>query len=89
MKDIWVTNKFGISNVLRFMQDNTRLYRMIKLLRFQLKNSNSNPIYEAYLALETLAEVAMSLQDLEVAHDAAIFPNPMQAEEVLEDQQKK
>ena len=28
---------------LRFMKDNTRIYRMIRLLRLQMKNSNSNP----------------------------------------------
>ena len=60
---------------LRFMKDNTRLYRMIKLLRLQMKNSNPNS--QAHLALETLAEAAISLQDLEAAHDAAIIPNPI------------
>ena len=30
----------------------------------------------------------MSLQDLEAAQDAIVFPNPMQAKEVLEDQQQ-
>ena len=71
---------------LRFMQDNTRVYRMIRLLRLQLKNYNSNPISQAYLALETLVDATMGLQDLEAAQDAAGFPNPMQLEEVPEDQ---
>ena len=47
---------------------------------------NSNPNSQAHIALETLAEAAISLQDLEAAHDAAAFPNPMQVEEVLEGQ---
>ena len=67
---------------LRFMKDNTRLYRMIRLLRLQMKNSNPNP--RTHLALETLAETAISLQNLEVAHDIADIPNLMQVEEVPE-----
>ena len=48
---------------LRFMKDNTRLYRMIRLLRLQVKNSNSNPSSQTHFALETLAEAATSFQD--------------------------
>ena len=69
---------------LRFMKDNTRLYRMIRLLRLQMKNSNSNPSSQACFALETLAEAATSFQDLEAAHDAAVLTNPMQIEEIPE-----
>ena len=43
---------------LRLMKDNARLYRMIRLLRLQMKNSNSNPSSQDHFALETLAEVA-------------------------------
>ena len=60
---------------LRLMKDNYTLYRMIKLSRLQKKNSN--PISQSHLALETLAEATISLQDLEVAHDAAVSPNPI------------
>ena len=67
------------------MQDNTGLYRMIRLLRLQINKSNTNPISQAHCALETLAEAATSFQDPEVAQDATIFPNPMQPEEVPED----
>ena len=70
------------------MQDNTRLYMMIRLLRLRMKNSNSNPSSQAHCALKTLAEVAGSFQDPEVAQDVAVFQNPMQPEEVPEDQQQ-
>ena len=60
---------------LRLMKDNTRHYRMIRLSRLQTKNSNPNS--QTHLVLETLAEAVISLQDLEVAHDAAIITNPM------------
>ena len=42
-----------------FMKDNARLYRMIRLSRFQNKNSNPNP--KTHLVLETLAEAVISL----------------------------
>ena len=45
----------------RFMKDNTRLYKMIRLLRLQVKNSRSNPSSHTHFALETLAEVGVSL----------------------------
>ena len=69
---------------LRLMKDNTRHYRMIRLSRLQTKNSNPNS--QAHLALETLAEAAISLQDPEATHDGATIPNPMQVEEVPEGQ---
>ena len=43
-----------------YMKDNTRLYRMIRLLRLQVKNSKPNP--NTHLTLETLAKEAVSLQ---------------------------
>ena len=64
------------------MKDNTRLYRMIILLRLQMNNSNPNP--RTYLVLETLAEAAISLQNPEVDHDIADIPNLMQVEKVPE-----
>ena len=48
---------------LRYMKDNSRLYRMITLLRLQVKNARPNP--NTHLALETLAEAAVSLQNTE------------------------
>ena len=68
---------------LRLMKDNSRLYRMIRMLRLQ--KNDPNP--KTHLALETLAEAAISLQDPEVAHDVVDFPNIMQVEEVLEGQE--
>ena len=68
---------------LRLMKDNSRLYKMIRLSRLQQKNPNPNS--QAHLALETLAEAAISLQDPEAAGDAADIPNPMQVVEVPKD----
>ena len=73
---------------LRYMQDNTRLYRMIKLMRLQVKNSRLNPSSQTHFALETLVEAAVSLQNPEAIQDAANFLNIGKAEEVLEDQQQ-
>ena len=67
------------------MRDNTRLYRMIELMRLQEKNSNPSP--QAHLALKTLAEAATSLQDPEAAHDVVALSNPMQVEGVPEEQE--
>ena len=71
---------------LRFMKDNTKLCRMIRILRLQMKNSNSNPSSQAHFALETLAEATTSFQDPEGPHDAVALSNPMQIEEILEGQ---
>ena len=68
------------------MKDNTRMYRMIRLLRLQVKNSKSNPRSQTHFALEILVEVAVSLQNPEAAQDATDFPNIGQAEEGPEDQ---
>ena len=43
----------------RYLKDNTRLYRMIRLQRLQMKEAKLNPI--TYLTLETLAKAAASL----------------------------
>ena len=48
---------------MRLMKDNSRLYRMIRLLRLQKKDSNP----KTHPALETLVEEAISLQDPEAA----------------------
>ena len=59
---------------LRLMKDNSRLYRMVKMSRLQKKDPNP----KTHIALETLANTAISLQDLEVVHDVADIPNLMQ-----------
>ena len=69
---------------LRLMKDNARIYRMIRLSSLQTKNSNPNS--QAHLALETLAEATISLQDPEASCDAADIPNPRQVAEVPKDQ---
>ena len=69
---------------LRLMKDNARLYRMIRLLRLQMNNSNPNS--QAHLGMETLVEAARSLQDPEANCDAADIPNPMQVVKVPEGQ---
>ena len=43
----------------RYMKDNTRLYRMIKLLSLQVKNAKPNP--NTHHTLKTLAEAAVSI----------------------------
>ena len=68
---------------LRLMKDNSRLYRMVRMSRLQKKDPNP----KTHLALETLAKVAISLQDPEVAHDVADIPNILQVEEVPEGQE--
>ena len=49
---------------------------------------NSNPNPRTHLVLETLAEVAISLQNPEVAHHIVDFPNLMHAKEVPGDPKK-
>ena len=67
---------------LRYMKDNTRIYRMIRLLRMHLNISRSNP--SSHFTLETLAEAAVSLQNPKVIQEVADFPNIGQDEEILE-----
>ena len=68
---------------LRLMKDNSRLYRMIRVLRLQKKDPNP----KTHLALKTLVEATIILQDPEVAHDVANIPNLMQVEEVPKGQE--
>ena len=44
----------------RYLKDNTRLYRMIRIQRLHMKEAKLNP--STHLTLETLAEAAVSLQ---------------------------
>ena len=56
---------------------------MIRRSRLQKKYS----IPRTHLALETLAEEAISLRNPEVAHDIVDIPNLMQVEKVPEGQE--
>ena len=69
---------------LRLMKDNSMLYKIIRLSRLQKKNSNLNS--QDHLALETLVEEQIIIQDLEVAHNDADIPNLIQVEEVPQGQ---
>ena len=69
---------------LRFMKDNTKLYRKIRLSKLQTKYSN--PQSQAHHKLETLAEVAMNIYDSEVASNSIAIQNPIQVAETPEEQ---
>ena len=58
---------------LRYMKDNTKLYKMIRLHRLQMKDAKPN--HNTHLILETLAEAAISLQHLESNQAIANLPN--------------
>ena len=60
------------------MKDNTRLYRMIRLQRLQVKNAKPNP--STHLTLETLVEAVVSLQHLESIQATTNLPNIEQDE---------
>ena len=57
----------------RYLKDNTRLYRMIRLQRLQLKEAKENP--RIHPTLETLAKAAVSLQPLETSQDVVNPPS--------------
>ena len=63
---------------IRYMKDNTRMYRMIRLLRLQVKNSRPNP--SSHFALETLVEATVSLHNPKAIQVAVDFPNIGQTE---------
>ena len=58
---------------MRLMKDNSKLYKMVRMLRLQKKDPNP----KTHLALETIAKATISLQDSEIAHDVADIPNLM------------
>ena len=62
----------------RYLKDNTRLYRMIRLQKLQMKEAKQNPI--THLTLETLAEAAVSLQPPESSQGPVNLPNIEPAE---------
>ena len=55
------------------------------IIRSRIQKKYSIP--RTHLALETLAKAAISIQNLEVAHDIADIPNLMQVEKVPEGQE--
>ena len=57
----------------RYLKDNTRLYRMIRLQRLQVKDEKPNP--STHLTLETLVEGAISLQPRESSQAVVILSN--------------
>ena len=57
----------------RYLKDNTRLYRIIRLQMLQMKDAKPNP--STHITLETLAEAAVSLQPPESSQDVANLPN--------------
>ena len=57
----------------RYLKDNTRLYRMIRLQRLQMNDAKPNP--STHLTLETLVEAGVSLQPPESSQDTANLPN--------------
>ena len=57
----------------RYLKDNTRLYRMIRLQILQMKEAKKNP--STHLTLETLAKAAVILQPPESSQDAINLPN--------------
>ena len=64
---------------LRLMKENTRIYR--KLMLSNLQTRNSSPQSQAHKKLETLAEVEISLCDIEVTCEFVSIPNPIQVVE--------
>ena len=62
-----------------YLKDDTRLYRMIRLQRLQMKEAKLNP--STHLTLETLAEVAVSLQHPEEIQAVVNPPNIESVEE--------
>ena len=64
---------------LRYMKDNTRMYRMIRFQRLQMKEAKLNP--STHLTLETLAEAAVSLQPPKAIQVVVNLPNIEPAEE--------
>ena len=63
----------------RYLKDNTRLYRMVRPQRLQLKEAKENP--RSLPTLETLAEATVSLQSLETSQAIVNPPSTEPAEE--------
>ena len=63
----------------RYLKDNTKLLRMVRLQRLQLKEAKANP--SSHLALSTIAKVAISLQPPEMSQGPTNTPNTKPSEE--------
>ena len=63
----------------RYLKDNTKLRRMVRLQRLHLKEARANP--SSHLSLSTLAEAAISLQPLEMSQGLANTRNTKPSEE--------
>ena len=63
----------------RYLKDNTRLYRLVRLQRLQLKEAKANP--SSHPTLETLAEAAVSLQPPKASQGTVNTPSMKPAEE--------
>ena len=63
----------------RYLKDNTRLYRMVRLQRMQLKEAKENP--SSHPTLKTLAEATVSLQPPEANQGVVNTPSTKLAEE--------
>ena len=57
----------------RYLKENTRLYRMIRFQRLQMKEAKLNP--STHLTLETLTEATVSLQPPESSQADVNLPN--------------
>ena len=63
---------------LRFMKANTRMYKMIRIQRLQVKDAKPNP--STHLTMETIDEATISLQHPKSSQDATNLPNIEQVE---------
>ena len=63
----------------RYLKDNIRLLKMVRLQRLQLKEVKANP--RSHLALSTLAKASISLQPPETSQGAINTSNTKPAEE--------
>ena len=63
----------------RYLKDNTRLYRMVRLQRLQLKESKENP--SSHLSLSTLAKATISLKPPKASQGIVNTPNMKLVEE--------
>ena len=56
-----------------YLKDSTRLYRVVRIQRLQLKEAKANP--SSHLMLSTLAKAAISLQPLEASQGIVNTPS--------------
>ena len=63
----------------RYLKENTRIYRMVRLQRLQLKEARENP--SNHPTLETLAEAAISIQPPETSQGVVNPPSTEPAKE--------